>query len=183
MFVMILVLTYSTALGFGCCGPEPSGLRHGTVSSSWQCCSSKAGCSLQCGRFQRWSLSGTGAAMMRCPAALTPAGRSHWEERNGWRGKGDRDRQERKEDERGRMKGERQRTWIYLDLFHTFSGWVRFFSKKTSIFLVKLSYDLFMKVHIQTSYLGEIQCCLNILLLNVSTTIMWSSLKEIVFII
>lgn len=76
---LILAWTYCIPVGFGCFGPGPFGLQCGKVSSSWQCCNSKAGCSLQCGRSLRWSLLGTGAAGMRCRAASTPAERSHWD--------------------------------------------------------------------------------------------------------
>lgn len=78
------IWTYSTSVGSGCCGREPSGLEPGTVWSSSRCRSSRAGCSLQCGHSRRWSLSVTGAAGTRCSAASTPGGRSHCEEEKGW---------------------------------------------------------------------------------------------------
>lgn len=71
--------THSTAPGFGCCGSVPSGGWCGTAWSSWWCCSNRAGCSLRCAHSQRWFPSETGAAARRCPAALTPAGRFHWD--------------------------------------------------------------------------------------------------------
>lgn len=178
---MISVWTYSTPVGFGCCGSEPSGLQRWTVLSSWQCCSSKAGCSLRCGRSRRWSLSGTGAAVMRYPAALTPAGRSHWEGRMGGgerkrgpdkggrkmrraEGEGMSRNRERKGTKKG--KGEWQEK---MDLFLRFWCLCQFFFVKINFFSVMLSCELCIKimwlaypilsptndVHLQTAFLTE----------------------------
>ncbi len=153
---MISAWTYSTPVGFGCCGSEPSGLQCGTVLSSWQCCSSKAGCSLRCERSRRWSLSGTGAAVMRYPAALTPAGRSHWEGRTGGgerkrgpdrgrrkmrraqgEGMSNRERMGTKKGKaRGREDGFISQVWCLS----------KFFCKNPIFFSVMLSWDLFIKI-------------------------------------
>lgn len=138
------VATYSTAAGSGCCGSEPSGCHRGTVWSSSRCCSSKAGCSPRCGHSQRWSLWGTGAAMMRCPAASTPAGKSHWEGRmGGGEGKRGRDRRWEEQEERARCSRERREA-EKLDSFHRF--WCLSLEKSHLFFSVMLSCELFMNI-------------------------------------
>lgn len=115
--------TYSTSAGLCCCGSKLSGWRRGTVGSSWLCCSSTAGYSPQCARCLRWSHGATEVEVIRCRAALTPAGRSRWEGNV-------RRREERKQQRKGWKRITYEGNEMNNDVWSFFFGFVWIWQKE-----------------------------------------------------